>query len=82
MKALRIWFDESYIYVETNELKIGKMPLEWFPSFKNATEIDKNSFELWDDGTWIHWEKIGEDLSVEGFFSFDKDSQLSKTNLT
>jgi Protein of unknown function (DUF2442) len=51
MKAEKIWFDESFIYVLTNEQTTGKMPLEWFPRLKNATLEDLQKFELWADGT-------------------------------
>jgi hypothetical protein len=76
MKAMKIWFDEEFIYVLTNENKTGKMPLKWFPRLQKANQEDKESFELWSDGEWIHWEKIGEDLSVEGFFSFKKNEDV------
>ncbi len=74
MEAKRVWFDTDFIYVETTENTIGKMPLIWFPRLKKANEAALQQFELWADNTWIHWEDIGEDLSVEGFFSFRKEN--------
>lgn len=76
MKAEKVWFDDTYIYVLTNENSTGKMPLEWFPRLKNASVENLLKFELWADGSWIHWEDIGEDLSVEGFFTFKKDHTI------
>lgn len=32
------------------------------------------NFELWENGKWIHWEDLDEDLSAEGFLIFDKES--------
>ena len=49
------------------------MPLALFPRLFNATEEDLHKFELWADNSWIHWEAIGEDLSVEVFFTFNKE---------
>ncbi len=77
MKANKIWFDENFIYVETTENKHGKIPLSWFPRLQKATSEDLQKFELWADGSWIHWEDIGEDLSVGGFFTFKKDNTHS-----
>jgi hypothetical protein len=74
MEAKKIWFDDKFIYVETNEKATGKMPLAWFPRLLNASKDDLQKFELWADGAWIHWEEIGEDLSVEGFFTFNKEA--------
>ena len=73
MEAKKIWFDKEYIYLETTDNKLGKMPLAWFPRLLNATEEDLHKFELWADNSWIHWEAIGEDLSVEVFFTFNKE---------
>jgi len=77
MEAKKTWFDNEYIFVETTENKTGKMPLKWFPRLKNATLAQLEQFELWSDNSWIHWEFLGEDLSVEGFFKFRKELQSS-----
>ncbi len=74
MEAKKIWFDELNIYVETNENKIANMPLAWFPRLSNASQADRNKFELWAGNSWIHWEDLGEDLSVDGFFTFKKEN--------
>ncbi|GLU55752.1 DUF2442 domain-containing protein [Dyadobacter frigoris] len=44
--------------------------LSWFPKLLNASDEERENFELSLFG--IHWEKIDEDLSFEGFFSFSK----------
>ena len=49
------------------------MPLEWFKRLKNATLLELEQDESWDENSWIHWEKLGEDLSVAGFFTFNND---------
>lgn len=77
MKAKKIWFDNEFIHVETTENKTGKMPLKWFKRLENAKTEELELFELWDEGSWIHWELLGEDLSVEGFFTFNKELQTS-----
>ena len=73
MEAKKIWFDKENIFVETTNNKIGKMPLKWFPKLLNAENSELLNFELWSDNSWIHWENLGEDLSVEGFISFKKE---------
>jgi Protein of unknown function (DUF2442) len=70
MKAKKIGFDNTSIWVETTEEKIGSLSLKAFKKLANATKEQLLKFELWNDNQWIHWEEIGEDLSVEGFFSF------------
>ncbi len=73
MKAKKIWFEEEYILIETTTGKTGKMLLSWFPRLQKASFQSQMAFELWADGSWIHWEQIGEDLSVDGFFTYNKD---------
>ena len=73
MKAKKIWFDNEFIFVETTEKKTAKMPLKWFPRLQKATIDQLEQYELWSENSWIHWETLGEDLSVEGFFTFNKD---------
>lgn len=70
MKAKKIWFDTHFIWVETSDNQVGKMPIQAFKKLANATEKQLLAFELWNDNQWIHWEEIGEDLSVDGFFTF------------
>lgn len=77
MKAKKIWFDKDFIHVETTENKIGKMPLKWFKRLEHAKKEALEQFELWNEGRWIHWELLGEDLSVEGFFTFNKEFKTS-----
>lgn len=72
MEAEKIWFDHSYIYLETKNKRKGKMPLDWFPKLKKAELSDLEKYELWAENSWIHWEKLGEDLSVDGFFTYKK----------
>ncbi len=76
MEIKKIWFDNKTIFVQTTDNQTGQMPLEWFPRLQNATETELEYYELWADNTWIHWEKLGEDLSVEGFFTFKKELEF------
>ena len=72
MEALKIGFDNENIFVETTDNKIGQLPLKWFRKLKNASKEQLQKFELWDNNRWIHWEELGEDFSVAGFFDNKK----------
>lgn len=71
LRVKNLSFSQEFIVLETEEEKKASMPLEWFPRLREATIKELENYELWSDGEWIHWEQLGEDLSVEGFFSFD-----------
>jgi hypothetical protein len=66
MKAEKIWFDNEYIYLMTDDKKTGTLPLKDFPRLYRATTEQKQNYVLYPFG--IHWEDLDEDLSYEGFF--------------
>jgi hypothetical protein len=42
------------------------VPLIWYPRLADASLEDLEQWEIIDSGYGIHWEKLDEDLSVEG----------------
>jgi hypothetical protein len=42
------------------------VPLAWYPRLFNATESQRNSWQISGGGYGLHWEEIDEDLSTEG----------------
>ena len=70
-KLKEVWFDEENIFIETEEGEKRSHPLRWFPKLQNASKKERNLYRLSPFG--IHWEDLDEDLSLEGFFSYDKD---------
>jgi hypothetical protein len=72
LKAEKVWFQDGYIFVKMNDQRIFGHPLSWYPILENGTDTQRQSFELWNEGKWLHWEELNEDLSTEGFLSFVK----------
>ena len=68
----KVWFDEENIFVLFDDGSEIKAPLELFPRLKNASQYQRNLYELWNNGKWIHWEEIDEDLSAEGFLQYQQ----------
>ena len=67
----KVWFAGDHIYLRTKNGNEKGMPLRWFPRLQNATEAERNDYEM---RIWgLHWKKLDEDLSYSGFFTFDKD---------
>jgi hypothetical protein len=42
------------------------VPLEWFPTLREATDAQRNKWRLIGNGVGIHWEELDEDVSVTG----------------
>lgn len=67
MKAKEIKFDDFYIYLYTDDGRVGALPLKSFPRLYNATPPQREQYDLGPFG--IHWSELDEDLSYEGFFT-------------
>lgn len=42
------------------------VPLVWFPRLWHGTPQERNRFEIFGDGAYIHWPDLDEDLTVAG----------------
>lgn len=45
------------------------IPLEWFPSLRNASATKLNNWRFIGEGEGIHWEDLDEDLLVSELIS-------------
>ena len=64
--ATNIRFDAEKMHVQLSDGREISVPLEWFPSLRNATNEQRNKWRLIGRGVGIHWEDFDEDISVEG----------------
>jgi hypothetical protein len=69
----KVWFTEDQIFVRLNDGHIIGTPIEWYPNLSRGTKEQLLKFELWENGKWLHWEELDEDLSAEGFLVFRKE---------
>lgn len=73
-KIEEVWFSDNKIFVRTTTGNILSHPLEWFPRLFKATTEERNNYEISPFG--IHWDKINEDLSLEGFYSYSLSPEV------
>ena len=45
------------------------VPLVWFPRLWQGTERERNRFEIFGDGAYLHWPDLDEDLTVAGLLA-------------
>ena len=45
------------------------VPLVWFPRLWHGTLQERSHFEIFGDGTYIHWPDLDEDLTVAGLLA-------------
>ena len=75
MKAVKLWFDDANIFIETDKGEIRSQSLKWYPLLKGATPAERAAYRFTDEG--IRWEQIDEDVSFESFTYDDPDGKTS-----
>lgn len=72
-RAVGIFFKDSRFYVQLVDEREISVPLAWFPRLQNATDAQREAWELIGQGIGIHWEEIDEDISVAGLLGLPED---------
>ncbi len=57
---------EDILKVDLLDGRTITVPVSWFPALSNATQAQRENWEILGDGEGIHWPDIDEDLSVSG----------------
>jgi hypothetical protein len=70
--VVKVWFQEDYIFIRLADQWVFDHPLSWYPHLAKGTPAQREKVEFWNEGAWLHWEDLDEDLSVQGFLSFTK----------
>jgi len=82
LKIEKVWFDEGDIIIALSDGTQKSHPLRWFPRLANATQKQREKYVLGKFADSIHWEELDEDLSLEGFFTYNKDEiEAQKTEI-
>jgi len=72
-QATHVYFDAERIHVHLSDGREISAPLAWFPRLYNATDEQRQRWELIGPGVGIHWEAIDEDISVAGLLGLPND---------
>ncbi|MDO5523496.1 MAG: DUF2442 domain-containing protein [Bacteroidia bacterium] len=74
----KLWFTDERIFIETTNEAVKSLLLEDFPRLKNASAEEREDYRLSPSG--IHWESIDEDLSFDGFFTYNRRQANEQQN--
>jgi hypothetical protein len=64
--AIRVWVDGRIVFIELADERIVGFPANRFKILKNASDTDLAEVCLRLDGTALRWEKLDEDITVQG----------------
>lgn len=67
--AVEVSFTEDCLVTRLEDGRVLSVPLEWYPSLRDATEQQRSNWQLIGGGIGIHWPELDEDLSVRGMLS-------------
>ena len=76
LKEIR--FTDEEIVLEKIDGTIKSLPLERFPRLKKAAATERKNYTLSPLG--IHWEAIDEDISFDGFFTYNNEEIDNRRN--
>ena len=68
--AVGVRFDDEILHVQLTDGREISVPLEWFPTLRDATEAQRSNWRLIGRGVGIHWEDLDVDISVAGLLAY------------
>ena len=60
-------FDENSLWIDLSDGRVIAVPLAWFPRLLGATLKQRAKVEISPMG--LHWDELGEDVSVNGLLA-------------
>lgn len=68
VQAERVWVERRMIYLELSDERVIGFPADRYKLLKNASDAALQEVELRLDGKALRWEKLDEDLTVQGIY--------------
>lgn len=78
MKIKKLWFEDEKVLILTEDGRTLWQSLLWYPRLKNATEEQRNAYEIGAFG--IRWEELDEDMSLDSF-TYDEPTPVGISRL-
>jgi hypothetical protein len=68
VQAEKVWVEGRMIYLELSDERVIGFPADRYKLLKNAADAALQEVELRLDGKALRWEKLDEDLTVQGIY--------------
>lgn len=68
-RALQLTISDEALTVDLVDGRTIIVPLAWYPRLWHGTPAERNHFEIFADGAFIHWPDLDEDLTVAGLLA-------------
>lgn len=74
-RAQAVTVSDDALTVDLVDGRTIVVPLVWYPRLWHGTREERDHFEIFGDGTHIHWPDLDEDLTVEGLLAGRRSSE-------
>ena len=68
-RARSVTVSEESLTVDLTDGRTIIVPLLWYPRLWHGKPEERNHFEIFGEGTYIHWPELDEDLTVAGLLA-------------
>ena len=76
-------FDDEHMHVELMDQRVISIPLWWIPTLHNASDEDRNKFQINQSRTMIIWDSekcgINDEISINDYLDPVRDSSEQTT---
>ena len=72
-KSVKVNDDE--VIVDLVDGRTITVPLAWYPRLWHGSPQERNHFEIFADGAYIHWPDLDEDLTVAGMLAGQRSGE-------
>jgi hypothetical protein len=74
-RAKSVKVSDGELTVDLVDGRTIMVPLGWFPRLWHGTPQERNHFEIFGDGAYIHWPDLDEDLTVAGLLAGQRSGE-------
>ena len=78
-RALSLNLSDEALSVDLVDGRTVIVPLVWYPRLWHGSEQERNNFEIFGDGAYMHWPDLDEDLSVEGLLAGRRSGEAARS---
>lgn len=78
-RAQQVAVSEDALAVDLVDGRTIIVPLVWYPRLWHGTSEERNHFEIFGDGAFIHWPDLDEDLSVAGLLAGRRSGESAQS---
>ena len=74
-RARSVRVTEEALEVELVDGRTIIVPLAWYPRLWHGTPQERDNFEIFGDGAYLHWPALDEDLTVAGLLAGQRSGE-------